>query len=262
MTLLDSVQESCSFGIVDDYEHWDSHGRPADAGKLLLIDDADYETQHIFFDDHISDNPLDSIVDVRDLITGETIPYKRAVNKFMVRVESDKAILEPDYFTKKIEECEKRRSEEIDMMEKGISLEKEEVEIKKVDDWTLLHQLGSNDYLTKTVLPVIYQGLRNIDIERPRDPIKALAFYMLKNKGLVKLPEPKKEEIAVEEKKEINEIKEEKKIEEKKEEKVEEVKEEIKKAEAKKEAKKIETKKEIKKAEEKKVEAKKTAKKA
>ena len=55
---------------------------------------------------------MHSIVDVRDLITGEQIPFKRAINKYIVKVDPEKAILESDYFVKRIEECEKRRGEE------------------------------------------------------------------------------------------------------------------------------------------------------
>lgn len=56
----------------------------------------------------------------------------------MVRVDSVRAILENDYFIKKIEECEKRRSEEIEMMEKGIVSEYEEVKAEIVDEWSAL----------------------------------------------------------------------------------------------------------------------------
>lgn len=53
------------------------------------------------------------MVDVRDLVTGEKIPYHKSINKYVVRVESHRAILEPDYFLKMIELCEHNRTEEV-----------------------------------------------------------------------------------------------------------------------------------------------------
>ena len=48
----------------------------------------------------------DNIVDVRDVITGEEIPFKKYNGKYVVRVESHRAILEADYFIKMIEQAE------------------------------------------------------------------------------------------------------------------------------------------------------------
>ena len=47
-----------------------------------------------------------SSTDVRDVVTGEDIPFKKANNKYVVRVEPHRAILEPDYFIKMIEIAE------------------------------------------------------------------------------------------------------------------------------------------------------------
>ncbi len=259
VTLLESLQKVCGYAIQDDYSYWSAKKESAEGGKLLLIDEADYDTHQIFFDDNISDDPAHSIVDVRDLITGETMLYKRTINKFIVRVESDKAILETDYFIKKIQECEKRRTEEIENLEKGILSQEEISQHAKVDEWALLQQLNTNEYLSKTVLPVVYQGLKEIDVQRPEDPIKELAFFLLKNQGLVKLPEKKMESVTVaEEQKKMPAAGEEKKEDasapaaatelKKEEKKMEPGKKEDKKAEvAKKDEKKVEAKKEQKK---------------
>jgi hypothetical protein len=48
-----------------------------------MIDQADYNTQHIFFDDNI-DSEEKCIVDVRDIITGEAIPYKKFIDMYAV----------------------------------------------------------------------------------------------------------------------------------------------------------------------------------
>lgn len=168
-----------------------------------------------------------------------------------MRVEPEKALLETDYFVKKIEECEKRRGEEIEKMEKGIVSEEEVVTQQKRDEWAILQQLSTNQYLSKAVLPVVYQGLKEIDIERPVDPIKSFAFFLLKNQHLVKLPdrkveveekkEEKKEEVKKEEKKDMPEVKPEEK--KKEEVKKEEKKAEVKPPEKKQEAKKVQAKK-------------------
>ncbi len=48
----------------------------------------------------------DCNVDVRDVINGEEIPYRKFINKYVVKVEPHRAILEPDYFIKCIDMAE------------------------------------------------------------------------------------------------------------------------------------------------------------
>ena len=91
-----------------------------------MIDQADYVTQHVFFDDNADDGE-ECIVDVRDVVTGEKIPQHKYMDMYVVKVHPHKAILEPEYFIKKIEECEMRRDEEIQRVESGI----EEDEVKQ-----------------------------------------------------------------------------------------------------------------------------------
>lgn len=45
----------------------------------------------------------DCIVDVRDPISKEIIPYKKFINMYVIKAEPHRAILEPDYFIKMIE---------------------------------------------------------------------------------------------------------------------------------------------------------------
>ena len=40
----------------------------------------------------------------------------------------------------------------------------------------------------RTVLPVLYQGMRVIDLERPAAPLEYLSLYLLKHQDMVKLP--------------------------------------------------------------------------
>ena len=46
------------------------------------------------------------IVDVRDVVSGQVIPYNKFINKYVIRIEPHRAILEPDYFIKLIEGAE------------------------------------------------------------------------------------------------------------------------------------------------------------
>ena len=85
--------------VQEDWKHWNENGEDREYAKLLLIDQADYQTQHIFFDDHIWPDD-ECIVDVRDAITKEVIPYKKANNRYIVQVQPHRAILEGDYFLK------------------------------------------------------------------------------------------------------------------------------------------------------------------
>ena len=61
----------------------------------------------------------DCIVDVRDAITNEILPYNKFINRYVMRVEPHRAILETDYFIKLIEEAERNRDEEIERVEAG-----------------------------------------------------------------------------------------------------------------------------------------------
>jgi len=40
----------------------------------------------------------------------------------------------------------------------------------------------------RTVLPVLYQGMRVVDLERPSAPLEYLSLYLLKHQEMVKLP--------------------------------------------------------------------------
>ena len=46
--------------------------------------------------------------------------YQNFINKYVVRVEPQRAILEPDYFIKLIDMAELKRTEEIEKVEAGI----------------------------------------------------------------------------------------------------------------------------------------------
>ena len=63
------------------------------------------------------------------MITGETLSYRKYINKYVVKVEPHRAILEPDYFIKLIEMAEHCRDEEIEKIEQGLESEEESSKI-------------------------------------------------------------------------------------------------------------------------------------
>jgi len=154
-------------------------------GKLLFVDQADYQTQHIFFDDNANEEEK-CVVDVRDISSGDPIPYRKFINMYVMKVEPHKAILEPDYFIKLIEKAVANRDEEIRKIEAGIVDEVDygeswRTKAETETEWEKLQKLSDGDYLMRTVLPVLYEGIQVLDLERPNVPIEFLAMYLLKN---------------------------------------------------------------------------------
>lgn len=62
----------------------------------------------IFFDDNIEENDP-SIVDARDVRTKEELPFETTKDTYLVQVHPVEAILDPNYFVKKVKQCETRR---------------------------------------------------------------------------------------------------------------------------------------------------------
>ena len=133
-----------------------------------------------------------SQVDVLDVINGQQIPLKKCMNKYVIKAESHRAIMEPDYFIKLIELAESKRTEEIERIEAG-GLDSEEEAAQKTkaiqQEWNKLHKASNEEYLMKTILPVLYQGMKVVDLERPEAPLEYLALYLLKHQDQIKLPQ-------------------------------------------------------------------------
>ena len=187
-TLLATTSHFGSMAIQDDYPGWNENEKHREAAKLLLIDQADHATQHIFFDDNADDED-DCIVDVRDVNTHEVIPWKRFMNRYVVKVEPFRAILEPDYFIKSIEKAEKSRRAEIERSEAGIAEEDDSKEPEPQNEWEALQTASDEEYLSKTVLAVLHEGMKQVEQQRPSAPVEYLAIYLLKNQHKIKLPE-------------------------------------------------------------------------
>ena len=115
----------------------------------MLVDQSDYNTLHIFFDDQAHTNE-NSIVDVRDAITKEHIHYRKCNNMYVVKVEPHRAILEGDYFIKMIEFVERNRDDEIERVENGMPEEDDEEEDTLAEAnkaWQDLQSLPNELYL-------------------------------------------------------------------------------------------------------------------
>lgn len=115
-TILETLKKSSSMIMTEDYAGWKSSNFKSCMGKCLMVDQADYLTHHIFFDDNADDGD-DCCVDVRDLVTGKAIEWEKFINMYVVKVHPTRAILEMDYFIKMIEEAECRRDDEIHKIE-------------------------------------------------------------------------------------------------------------------------------------------------
>jgi Dpy-30 motif len=187
VAIQERLYKAASMAIHDDWPYWSSNGELGEYGKLLLIDENDYNVQHIFFDDNIGiDHP--KIVDVRDVVTGESISFKKTINKYIFRVDPYKAVVEQDYFYKAVQACEENRTQEIAWIEKGISTEREEVKETQASDWDKLQNSPTDEYLAKVIMPVLLPALQVLDIERPFNPISFLAHYVLRHQDRVVLP--------------------------------------------------------------------------
>ena len=145
-----------------------------------MIDSADYNTQHIFFDDN-ADDEEDCIVDTRDFITQDIVSWRKMMGRYVVKVEPHRAVLESDYFIRQIEAAELNRDEEIERVEAGIEDEDEKKNEQPENEWEALQNSPNDEYLMKTVLPVLYQGMKVVDQQRPVAPIEYLAMYLLKH---------------------------------------------------------------------------------
>lgn len=184
LALSESLKDSCAFAIQDDFEFWNVNGGRADCAKPFIVDPHDYNTLQIFFDDNIQGDEY-SIVDCRDLMTKASIPTSEAQNKYLVKVDPLGSITDQNYFVKLIEACEKTRQEEIERLEHGV-----EEEAPEKSDWEILQGLDDAEYLRRTILPLLHPAFEIVDMERPEDPLSFIAFYVLKNKNKVNIPQP------------------------------------------------------------------------
>ena len=130
---------------------------------------------------------------MRDVVTGDKIPRSKYEDMYVIKVHPHRAILEPEYFIKKYEDADEKREIEIQRVESGIEEDVDSVAAAKMamaqdsviegeaTEWEKIQAMNDVDYLTRTVLPVLYQGMRVIDLERPAAPLEYLSLYLLKH---------------------------------------------------------------------------------
>ena len=178
---FDTLNKFGSMIISEDYQGWKENDFHREVSKLLLIDQGDQSTHHIFFDDN-ADEGENCIIDTRDIVTKEIVPYKKQMGRYVVKCDPLKVILEPDYFIRMIEQCEENRSTELANLEKGIFEDMDELKDREKvveTEWQKLQNMPNDEYLMKTVLPVLYQGMQTLEQQRPVAPLEFLAIYLL-----------------------------------------------------------------------------------
>lgn len=79
--------------------------------------------------------------------------------------------------------CEGGRDQEIKQFESGNVgfVSSAPAKLDNDAEWAKLQALDNQEYLMRTVLPVLYQGMRVVDLERPDAPLESLALYLLKH---------------------------------------------------------------------------------
>jgi len=99
--------------VQDDYYFWRDNGYLPGAGKPLWLSLDRPNTHHIFFDDHIKNDPDDSIVCIRyredskqDFVSLSGEKIRQQHGTFMVRVHALRAALDQNFFLERIAECE------------------------------------------------------------------------------------------------------------------------------------------------------------
>ena len=71
------------------------------------------------------------------------------MNRYVIKVEPHRAILEPDYFIKMIELAEQSRDDEIERVEAGQTNEPEDDKSEQMveDEWQKVQDLSNEQYL-------------------------------------------------------------------------------------------------------------------
>ena len=194
LSFMEKISQNSSFCILDDYSYFMNNGKKH--GKLFLIDPYDPDTLQIFFDIELDKYP--EKIDVIDVVTHKKLSKEYYLNKYVVNVEPYKAIVDINYFLKKIEECvHNRKSELLKVQSKDIPIIPRDKFLNFNEE---MKNLPGDIYLEMTVLPLLQNALNMCDMIRPPDPISFIANFMLINKDMTKKLEdiikelPQKEE--------------------------------------------------------------------
>ena len=180
LSFMEKISQNCSFCILDDYSYYINNNKKH--GKLFLIDPYDKDTLQIFFDIDLDKYP--EKIDVVDVVTHKKLSKEYYLDKYVVNVEPYKAIIDINYFLKKIENCIHNRKSEL------LKMQGKEIPIIPNDKFLNYNQemnhLPADIYLEMTVLPLLQNALNMCDMIRPPDPISFIANFMLINKDVTK----------------------------------------------------------------------------
>ena len=117
-----------SFAIQDDYSIWSEHVELKEYSKPFLIDPYNKNIHQIFFDDNITYKKK-SIVDCRNIITGQSISDDLIKDKYIIK--SNIGVLVDDYyFFNKIFNAEKKRKKDFD--NKNNNLDEKKIRLNKI----------------------------------------------------------------------------------------------------------------------------------
>ena len=111
-----------SFAFNDEYQIWIEHDELKEYSKPLFINPYNRKIHQIFFDDNIK-YAKKSIVDCRNIITGESIPDNLIKDKYIIKSNVG-ALLDDYYFFDKIYDAERKRKKDFDNKINNISEKK------------------------------------------------------------------------------------------------------------------------------------------
>jgi len=178
------LETSPTVGIVDDLPYWEAHGHQSSAGKLLLVDNAsglaETKVQHIFFDGNISKGDA-HCVDVRDVVSGEQIPFAEAEDIFIHRVDLFQATTDVDYFLNATQACETNFSKRILELRRVAGVEQSKVAEASKNSAAAAAEMPAKEWLYRNIIPALLPALEACQRDRPEDPLEFLAFYMLRH---------------------------------------------------------------------------------
>ena len=153
-----------SFVMGDEYNIWFMNDEKTEYSKVLLNNPYDFSVHQIFFDDNITEDEH-SIVDCRNIVTGDTMLIEDIWNKFIVKADSIKAGTDINYYYDCIERAETLRREE-----------QENFNVTKVYNTTT----------KKTLEKVINTGLQLYEEEGKRQSLgEFFGNYVIANKATI-----------------------------------------------------------------------------
>jgi hypothetical protein len=98
--MRDHLLKQTTAAIKDDWAWWTWNEEKSSCGKLLTLIGGKSPTKQLFYDDNVEADDA-RIVDCRDA-NGSTMPNQRTLGKLCVKVNPVEAVLDDDYFIRKV----------------------------------------------------------------------------------------------------------------------------------------------------------------